>query len=127
MANATELATNLGLTEITVYNASTATIPRGSRIYRTSSGYLLSPDATTRGDAITTADIPTLTYGPAALPTQGCIGVVVDGNVSDAVLIYASATAGQCSPTSTNAQLMGRSKMVGANTQLVTIELLTNA
>ena len=127
MANATELATNLGVTEITVYNACTATLARGSRIYRTSSGYLLSPDATTRGDAITTQDIPTLTYGAACLPTQGCIGVVIDGNVSDGVLVYASTTAGQCSPTSTNAQLMGRAKMTGANTQLITIELMTNA
>jgi hypothetical protein len=127
MANATDLATNLGTTEVTFYNACTTTIPRGSRIYRTSSGYLLSPDATTRGDLITLADTPTLSYGPATLPTQGCVGVVIDGNVSDGVLVYASTTAGQCSPTSTNAQLMGRAKMTGANTQLITIELLTNA
>lgn len=104
-----ELATSIGVIPFTA-TTSTSSVLRGTRITLNSDGltYIQTPDATTRGDAIAFTDIPAATAGPAVLANVGRISVIFDSAISSGALAYASATAGQCSPTSTSAALMGR-------------------
>lgn len=104
-----ELATSLGVIPITI-NATGVDIPRGYRVTRNSSNlFAATADQTTRGDCITQVFIPANKNGAGTLATTGKCAVVFDGAIVIGALVYASTTAGQCSPTSGGGALvMGR-------------------
>lgn len=121
-----DLCTYMGETPVSI-TLTAASVARGLRVTRNSSGLCAVQDATARGDYVTLRDgaasevvigVPSGT--PAKVPALTTVAV----NVGD--LAY-SATGGQFTNVSTSAVLMGRFTQATSGAGLAEVELFTVA
>lgn len=103
--------------------ATSAAIPRGTRVTLNSSGLVAASGDDERGDYVTLQDIPADGYGQAA-PIQACgsVPIILSGTAVVGDALY-SAASGQVSTVSTDTVLVGKARTAGANTNLVTVQL----
>lgn len=121
-----ELASNIGVIEFTITNNTSSIIPRGTRVTRQSNGnFQPTADQTTRGDAVTLVDIPASGAGTATFSNVGKVAAVFDTTVAVGAAVYAGASSGQFSGTSTNAVVMGRCVQAATSAIIGEVQLMT--